>query len=73
MAISVTEVEFLKNRYQFDTSSVMMTRHNTRPQVTAKRKNGGKTLCGARMDRYLSFKKNLEEKSILVGENEPGL
>ena len=50
-----------------------LTRHNTRPQVAAKRGNGGKSLCGARKDRYLSFKNFLEEKSILVGENEPVL
>ena len=50
-----------------------LTRHNTRPEVAAKQKNGGNSFCGARMDRYLSFKKNLEEKSILVGENEPVL
>ena len=46
------------------------TRHDTRPQVAAKCKNGEKCFWCARMDHYLSFKKNFAEKSLLVGEND---
>ena len=69
-------MEFLKDQYQFDTSPVIMTIWlvTTRDhKLQQNEKNGGKSFCGDRTDRYFSLKKNLEEKSILVGENEPVL
>ena len=50
-----------------------LTRHNTRPQVAAKCKNGENCFGIGRTDHYLSFKKNFAGKSILVSENEPDL
>ena len=47
-----------------------LTRHNTGPHGTASCKNGENCFWNARLDQYLSFKKNFAEKSILVGEND---